>query len=124
VEQEDFSEAIERVVAGLEKKSRVLNDKEKENRGLPRSWPCSGWGSHARYRPGGENFYRARGMAALGYTLQLPTEDRFLRDEGELKGQIATLLGGRALPRSSSLAALPLGLLTTCSGQRTWPSKW
>ena len=37
-----------------------------------------------------------RGMAALGYTLQLPTEDRFLRDEAELKGQIATLLGGRA----------------------------
>jgi cell division protease FtsH len=37
-----------------------------------------------------------RGMAALGYTLQLPTEDRFLRDEAELKGQIATLLGGRS----------------------------
>jgi cell division protease FtsH len=35
-------------------------------------------------------------MAALGYTLQLPTEDRFLRDEAELKGQIATLLGGRS----------------------------
>jgi len=37
-----------------------------------------------------------RGMAALGYTLQLPTEDRFLRNEAELKGQIATLLGGRS----------------------------
>ena len=37
-----------------------------------------------------------RGMAALGYTLQLPTEDRFLRDEAELKGQIATMLGGRS----------------------------
>ena len=37
-----------------------------------------------------------RGMAALGYTLQLPTEDRFLLDESELRGQIATLLGGRS----------------------------
>jgi len=38
----------------------------------------------------------SRGMAALGYTLQLPTEDRFLMDEAELRGQIATLLGGRS----------------------------
>nr|WP_307786039.1 hypothetical protein [Okeania sp. KiyG1] len=37
-----------------------------------------------------------RGMAALGYTLQLPTEDKFLRDEAELRGQIAILLGGRS----------------------------
>ena len=37
-----------------------------------------------------------RGMAALGYTLQMPTEDRFLKDESELHGEIATLLGGRA----------------------------
>jgi cell division protease FtsH len=96
VEQEDFSEAIERVVAGLEKKSRVLNDKEKEIV----AYHEVGHALVGATMPGTDRVEKIsivpRGMAALGYTLQLPTEDRFLRDEAELKGQIATLLGGRA----------------------------
>lgn len=96
VAQEDFAEAIERVVAGLEKKSRVLNDKEKKivayhevGHALVGSLiPGSGRVEKISIVP--------RGMAALGYTLQLPTEDRFLLDEAELRGQIATLLGGRS----------------------------
>jgi cell division protease FtsH len=96
VEQEDFSEAIERVVAGLEKKSRVLNDKEKEIV----AYHEVGHALVGAMMPGSDEVEKIsivpRGMAALGYTLQLPTEDRFLRDEAELKGQIATLLGGRS----------------------------
>lgn len=96
VAQEDFAEAIERVVAGLEKKSRVLNDKEKKivayhevGHALVGSL-MSGSGRVEKIS------IVPRGMAALGYTLQLPTEDRFLMDEAELRGQIATLLGGRS----------------------------
>lgn len=96
VKQEDFSEAIERVVAGLEKKSRVLNDKEKKIV----AYHEVGHALVGATQPGTDQVEKIsivpRGMAALGYTLQLPTEDRFLRDEAELKGQIATLLGGRA----------------------------
>ncbi|MDA0866564.1 MAG: ATP-dependent zinc metalloprotease FtsH [Cyanobacteria bacterium] len=96
VQQEDFAEAIERVVAGLEKKSRVLNDKEKEIV----AYHEVGHAIVGAVMPGTDKVAKIsivpRGMAALGYTLQLPTEDRFLRDEAELKGQIATLLGGRS----------------------------
>lgn len=96
VAQADFAEAIERVVAGLEKKSRVLNDKEKKivayhevgHAIVGYAMPGSGRVEKISIVP--------RGMAALGYTLQLPTEDRFLMDEAELRGQIATLLGGRS----------------------------
>ncbi|MBD3884676.1 ATP-dependent zinc metalloprotease FtsH4 [Phormidium tenue FACHB-886] len=96
VAQEDFAEAIERVVAGLEKKSRVMNDKEKKIVAYHEV-------GHALVGSLLNNSGRVekisiipRGMAALGYTLQLPTEDRFLMDEAELRGQIATLLGGRS----------------------------
>ncbi|MBO3463613.1 ATP-dependent zinc metalloprotease FtsH4 [Aetokthonos hydrillicola Thurmond2011] len=96
VAQEDFAEAIERVVAGLENKSRVLNDKEKKivayhevGHALVGSL-MTGTGRVEKIS------IVPRGMAALGYTLQLPTEDRFLMDEAELRGQIATLLGGRS----------------------------
>ncbi len=96
VVQADFAEAIERVVAGLEKRSRVLNDKEKEIV----AYHEVGHALVGAAMPGSDQVEKIsivpRGMAALGYTLQLPTEDRFLRDEAELKGQIATMLGGRS----------------------------
>jgi cell division protease FtsH len=96
VAQEDFAEAIERVVAGLEKKSRVLNEKEKKIV----AYHEVGHALVGAVMPGGSRVEKIsivpRGMAALGYTLQLPTEDRFLMSEVELQGQIATLLGGRS----------------------------
>ncbi|MBW4473734.1 MAG: ATP-dependent zinc metalloprotease FtsH4 [Stenomitos rutilans HA7619-LM2] len=96
VAQEDFAEAIERVVAGLEKKSRVLNDKEKKIV----AYHEVGHALVGALTTGNGKVEKIsivpRGMAALGYTLQLPTEDRFLMDEAELRGQIATLLGGRS----------------------------
>ncbi len=95
VAQADFNEAIERVVAGLEKKSRVLNEKEK----TIVAYHEVGHALVGSLMPGGSKVAKIsivpRGMAALGYTLQLPTEDRFLMSEEELRGQIATLLGGR-----------------------------
>lgn len=96
VSQADFSEAIERVVAGLEKKSRVLNEKEKKIV----AYHEVGHALVGALMPGGSKVEKIsivpRGMAALGYTLQIPTEDRFLLSEVELQGQIATLLGGRS----------------------------
>lgn len=96
IAQEDFAEAIERVVAGLEKKSRVLNETEKKivayhevgHAMVGFAMPGSGRVEKISIIP--------RGMAALGYTLQLPTEDRFLMNEDELRGEITTLLGGRS----------------------------
>ncbi|MBF2076763.1 MAG: ATP-dependent zinc metalloprotease FtsH4 [Synechococcales cyanobacterium C42_A2020_086] len=96
VAQQDFAEAIERVVAGLEKKSRVLNEKEKKIV----AYHEVGHALVGAVMPGTSKVEKIsivpRGMAALGYTLQLPTEDRFLLSEVELQGQIATLLGGRS----------------------------
>jgi cell division protease FtsH len=96
VAQGDFNEAIERVIAGLEKKSRVLSDKEKKIV----AYHEVGHALVGSAMPGGGKVSKIsiipRGMAALGYTLQMPTEDRFLLDESELRDQIATLLGGRA----------------------------
>ncbi|WAS06327.1 ATP-dependent zinc metalloprotease FtsH4 [Gloeomargaritales cyanobacterium VI4D9] len=92
----DFAEAVERVVAGLEKKSRVLNENEKRIV----AYHEVGHALVGALMPGSGKVEKIsiipRGMAALGYTLQLPTEDRFLQSEEELRGQIATLLGGRS----------------------------
>ncbi len=96
VAQEDFAEAIERVVAGLEKKSRVMNETEKKIV----AYHEVGHAMVGALTTGNGRVEKIsiipRGMAALGYTLQLPTEDRFLLNETELRGQIATLLGGRS----------------------------
>merc|ERR1712070_559205 len=96
VEQEDLSEAIERMGAGLEKKSRVLQDDEKK----VVAYHEVGHAIVGHLMPGGSKVAKIsivpRGMSALGYTLQLPTEDRFLNSREDLQGQIATLLGGRS----------------------------
>jgi len=93
---EDFAEAVERVVAGLEKKSRVLNENEKRIV----AYHEVGHALVGALNPGSGKVEKIsivpRGMAALGYTLQLPTEDRFLLSKEEIEAQIATLLGGRS----------------------------
>ena len=96
MEQQDLSEAIERVVAGTREKSRVLQDDEKK----VVAYHEVGHAIVGHLMPGGSKVAKIsivpRGMSALGYTLQLPTEERFLTSKEELKGQIATLLGGRS----------------------------
>lgn len=92
----DFNEAIERVVAGLEKKSRVLSDIEKKTV----AYHEVGHALVGALMPGAGKVEKIsivpRGVGALGYTLQLPEEDRFLMLESEIRGRIATLLGGRS----------------------------
>ena len=94
--QADLQEAIERVVAGLEKRSRVLSNDEKR----VVAYHEVGHAIVGHLMPGGNKVAKIsivpRGMSALGYTLQLPEEDRFLNSKEELQGQIATLLGGRS----------------------------
>jgi len=96
VEMEDFEEAIDRVVAGLEKKSRAMSRQEKEIV----AYHEAGHAILAEVLPTPDPVHKIsvipRGVAALGYTLQLPTEDRYLLTEQELKEQMVVMLGGRA----------------------------
>jgi cell division protease FtsH len=91
----ELQEAVERVVAGLEKKNRVLNKMEKERVAHHEV----GHALVALSFPGSDPIQKIsiipRGIAALGYTLQLPTEDRFLMAKTELENKIAVLFGGR-----------------------------
>ena len=96
VELQDFTAAIERIVAGLEKKNRVLNPKERETVAHHEM----GHALVALALPGTDPVHKIsiipRGIGALGYTLQRPTEDRFLMTRTDLEHKIAVLLGGRA----------------------------
>ena len=91
----DFEEALDRIVAGLEKKNRVMNAREK------RIAACheAGHALVAERRPGADKPVKVsiipRGIAALGYTRQQPTEDRYLLQKAELLDRLDVLLGGR-----------------------------
>src|SRR5689334_14427854 len=91
----ELQEAVERVIAGLEKKNRVLNKMEKERV----AYHETGHALAALSLPGSDQIQKIsiipRGISALGYTLQLPTEDRFLMTKSELENKVAVLLGGR-----------------------------
>jgi cell division protease FtsH len=95
VEMSDIEEAIDRVVAGLEKKRRLMSKKEKEIVAFHES----GHAIVATLLPNADPVRRIsiipRGISALGYTLQLPTEDRYLMTKTELLDRLAVLLGGR-----------------------------
>ncbi len=92
----DFEEAVERLIAGLEKKNRLINKREREIVAHHEV----GHALVALSLPGTDPVHKIsiipRGIAALGYTMQVPTEDRFLMSRTELLNRIATLLGGRA----------------------------
>ena len=95
VETTDFDEAIERVIAGLQKKSRVMHPREKKTV----AYHEAGHALVAELVPGTDPVNKIsiipRGVAALGYTQQLPTEDRYLMTRSELLARIYVLLGGR-----------------------------
>jgi cell division protease FtsH len=95
VEMSDFEEAIDRVVAGLEKKSRVLSEKERDIVAHHEMGHALVANSVAHADPVHKITIIPRGIAALGMTYQLPTEDRFLLTRSELEDRIAVLLGGR-----------------------------
>ncbi len=95
VELNDLEEAIDRVVAGLEKKSRVLSKREKEIVAYHEAGHAIVGASLSDVDPVHRVSIIPRGVAALGYTLQLPTEDRYLHTRTELLHRIQVLLGGR-----------------------------
>jgi cell division protease FtsH len=92
----EFEEAVERIIAGLEKKNRLINKREREIVAHHEM----GHALVAISLPGTDPVQKIsiipRGIAALGYTMQVPTEDRFLMSKTELLNKIASLLGGRA----------------------------
>jgi cell division protease FtsH len=96
VEQKDFDEAIEKTVAGLQKKNRVMS--EEVRRVI--AYHETGHALTAAFIPGSDPVQKIsiipRGFGALGYTLQMPVEDRYVVTEEELLGKINVLLGGRA----------------------------
>src|SRR5437764_3208362 len=96
VTQDDFTQAVERIVAGLEKKNRVLNPHERRIVAHHEM----GHAMVAMALPGTDPVHKVsiipRGVGALGYTIQRPTEDRFLMTREELDNKMAVLLGGRA----------------------------
>jgi cell division protease FtsH len=96
VEMADFTAAIERIVAGLEKRNRLLNPREREIVAHHEM----GHALVAAALPGTDPVHKVsiipRGIAALGYTLQRPTEDRYLMTREEMEAKLAVLQGGRA----------------------------
>ena len=92
---QEMEEAIDRIIAGLEKKNRVLNEKEKKTV----AYHETGHALVAAFRSTAEKVHKItivpRGIGALGFTLQLPTEDRYLMSRNELLEKIDVLLGGR-----------------------------
>jgi cell division protease FtsH len=92
----DFTLAVERIVAGLERRNRVLNPEERKTV----AYHEMGHALVALALPGSDAVHKVsiipRGIGALGYTIQRPTEDRYLMTRRELERKIAVLLGGRA----------------------------
>ncbi len=96
VMMDDFEDAIERVIAGLEKKNKLINEKERKIV----AYHESGHAIVGYFTEGADEVQKVsivpRGIGALGYTLQMPLEDRYLMSKKELLGKIKGLLGGRA----------------------------
>lgn len=107
VELADFTAAVERIVAGLEKRNRVLNPGER----TAVAYHEMGHALVARAQAGSDPVHKVsiipRGISALGYTIQRPTEDRYLMTAEELHQKVCVLLGGRAAEK------LMLGTLST-----------
>ncbi len=96
VTMDDFTRAVERLVAGIEKRSRILTPKERK----VVAYHEMGHALVASALPGVDAVHKVsiipRGIGALGYTMQRPTDDRFLVEKGELINRMAVLMGGRA----------------------------
>jgi len=96
VDMSDFTQAIERIVAGLEKRKRIMHPRERRIVAVHET----GHALVSLCLPGSDKVHKIsiipRGVGALGYTIQRPTEDRFLMTRAELENKIAVLLGGRA----------------------------
>jgi len=96
ISMSDFTRAVERIVAGLERRKRIITPKERE----VVAFHEMGHALTALSLPGTDEVHKVsiipRGVGALGYTIQRPTEDRYLMTREELENRMAVLLGGRA----------------------------
>ncbi|MBN8179460.1 ATP-dependent zinc metalloprotease FtsH [Roseibium aggregatum] len=92
----DFNEAVERVIAGLEKRSRILSDKERKTVAFHEMGHALVAANLEGCDPVHKISIIPRGIGALGYTMQRPTEDRFLLSSLDLENRMAVLMGGRA----------------------------
>ena len=96
VAMKDFSSAIDRVVAGLEKKNRIMTDEERKRI----AYHEVGHALVGTLSGSGDRVHKIsivpRGMAALGYTMQLPDQERYVMTEGDITARLCALLGGRA----------------------------
>ena len=96
VTMQDFQDSFERVVGGIERKSRRLNEKDRQRV----AWHEAGHAVVGWFTPGADPVQKVsivpRGQGALGYTLQAPEDDRYLMSRSELLGRVRGLLGGRA----------------------------
>jgi len=93
----DFDEAVEKTIAGLQKKSRVIREDERKTV----AYHETGHALTAAFTKGSDPVHKIsiipRGLGALGYTLQMPEDDKFLKTQTELLGEIDVLLGGKAM---------------------------
>ena len=103
----DFEAAIERVVAGLEKKTRVMNEQERTEVAYHESGHALVAGLVPHADPVAKISIIPHGQGALGYTMQMPTEDRYLLTIDELNDRLAVMLGGRAAEK------VAVGAITT-----------
>jgi cell division protease FtsH len=119
----DFTGAVERIVAGLERRNRVLNTSERE----AVAFHEMGHALVALAQPGTDPVHKVsiipRGIGALGYTIQRPTEDRYLMTLPELERKIAVLLGGRAAEKLVT-GVLSSGAAMTWPRRPTSPTTW
>lgn len=96
IEKSDLEEAVERVIAGPQRKSKVISEKEREIV----AYHEAGHALVAHFLPGSDPVHKIsiipRGVGALGYTIQLPNEDKFLISKSELINELKVLMGGRA----------------------------
>jgi len=106
---EDFSVAIERIVAGIEKKSRVLRPEERRRVAYHEMGHALVAANLAGVDPVHKVSIVPRGVGALGYTMQRPTEDRFVLARSDLENRIAVLMGGRAAERLVFAADISTG---------------
>ena len=124
VEMLDIEEAIDRIMLGLEKKNRVMSAVEKERVAYHEAGHALVALSVEHAAPVHRVSIIPRSVGALGHTLQLPTEERYLMTRTELRDQLTVMLGGRAAEEITFHGEISTGAANDWSAHPNWPGKW
>jgi len=124
VEQRDLEEAIDRVMLGLEKNSRRMSPEEKQRVAYHEAGHTLVALSVEHADPVHRVSIIPRSIGALGHTLQLPTQERYLLTKPELEDRIAVMLGGRGAEDIVYDGVVSTGPLMTCNGHPNWRARW